>query len=129
MALYPEKDVNQLQNWPDPIKEPTLYPEFGIVPNDQAQPEVDINLLPGVPGQRGPAGPPGPKGETPTISYIHNQSAVSSTWSITHNLGFYPNIVTQDSAGTTIEGTVVYNTINQVTVSFSVALTGIAYLS
>jgi hypothetical protein len=83
----------------------------------------------GVPGQQGPAGPVGPPGPTPTIAYTHTQNTVSSTWTITHNLGFYPNVVTLDSAGTIIEGGIAFDNVNQITVSFSIATSGIAYLS
>ena len=62
-------------------------------------------------------------------TFIYTQNSVSSTWTITHNLGFYPNVLTQDSAGTTIEGSVVYTSLNSLTITFSVALTGKAYLS
>lgn len=127
MTIYPEKDVLLLQGWPEPITEPVVWPE-GEPPNDQTQPEVDITLLPGVPGQRGPQGPKGDKGD-PGSSLTFTQNAVSSTWSITHNMGFNPNVTTVDSAGTAIEGTVTYNSSNALTVTFGIATSGKAYLS
>jgi hypothetical protein len=127
MPVYPEKDVLLLQGWPEPITEPVVWPE-GEPPNDQTQPEVDITLLPGVPGQRGPQGPKGDKGD-PGSSLTFTQNAVSSTWSITHNMGFNPNVTTVDSAGTAIEGTVTYNSLNALTVTFGIATSGKAYLS
>jgi hypothetical protein len=123
MALYPEKDISLL---------------------GQVMPEVDISLLPGVPGQRGPTGPKGdtgpqgpagpvgpqgPAGITQVIAYTHVQNSVSSTWSITHNLGFYPNVTTADSAGTSIEGTVTYTSATTLEITFSVETSGKAYLS
>jgi hypothetical protein len=133
--IYPETDTSLLQNGAEPIlttpAPPYSSPDYQV-PNDQVQPEVDIALLPGVPGQRGPKGDKGDKGDTgpaPTIAYSHSQSAVSSTWSITHNLGFRPNVTTLDSAGSTIEGNVAHVSANQLTVTFSVGLTGNAYLS
>lgn len=83
----------------------------------------------GLQGIQGPKGDKGDQGDVPTIGYIHTQNAVSSTWSITHNLGFYPNVLTQDSAGTTIEGTVTFPSSSTVTITFSVATSGVAYLS
>jgi hypothetical protein len=135
-----------------------LLPEMDIallsgtgefVPNSPGYPEIDISLLPGVPNQRGaqgPTGATGPRGATgptgpgvtaqqildvivPAVSYKHTQNSASTTWTITHNLGFYPNVTTLDSAGTTIEGSITFNSVNQLTVAFSVALTGTAYLS
>jgi len=80
-------------------------------------------------GPQGPQGPQGPIGQTPTIAYTHTQNAVSSTWTIIHNLGFYPNVITLDSAGTIIEGSIAFDTVNQITVSFSISTSGIAHLS
>jgi hypothetical protein len=130
----PEVDTAMLQPGDAIVSAPAPSfsdPNFGL-PNDQGQPEVDIDLLPGVPGQRGPKGDKGDTGEpgpAQTISFIHTQNAVSSTWSITHNLGFYPNVVSKDSAGTTIEGSMTYVNNNQLTIQFSVGTTGTAYLS
>ena len=151
MAIYPEKDIALLQQPSEVID--NYDPSYFVVPNDQAQPEVDIAMLPGVPGQRGPAGPAGPTGPTgptgatgstgatgatgpqgpvgpaPTIAYAHTQNTVSSTWSITHNLGFRPNVTTINSAGTNIEGIVEHTNENFLTITFSIAGTGTAYLS
>lgn len=127
MTIYPEKDVLLLQGWPEPITEPVVWPE-GEPPNDQTQPEVDITLLPGVPGQRGPQGPKGDKGD-PGSSLSYTQNAVSSTWSITHNMGFNPNVTTTNSAGMNIEGEIQYTSLNSLTINFSIATSGTAYLS
>jgi hypothetical protein len=83
----------------------------------------------GVAGPTGATGAQGPVGPTPTIAYTHTQNAVSSTWSITHNLGFYPNVSTVDVTDFGIEGTVSYNTLNSLTITFGIATTGKAYLS
>lgn len=84
-----------------------------------------------VTGMRGPKGDTGPKGDdgTPGGSFIHNQSALSATWTIVHNLGFNPNVTAQDSGGSTIEGNVVYTDSNNLTITFSAASSGVAYLS
>jgi hypothetical protein len=136
MPIYPEKDVALLQQ-PDEVITNYDSNDFGI-PNDQAQPEVDIALLPGATGPAGPAGEDGapgpqgeqgPPGETQTIAYTHTQNLVSSNWSITHNLGFYPNVTTINSASMNIEGTVEHINQNSLNVNFSIASTGTAYLS
>ena len=62
-------------------------------------------------------------------SFVYNQGSPSATWVIVHDLGFRPNVTVEDSAGTTIEGEVVYNNDNQLTLTFSAAFSGIAYLS
>jgi len=62
-------------------------------------------------------------------SYIHNQSTSASTWTISHNLGFFPSVNVVDSGGTTVIGDVSYITENQVSISFSAAFGGKAYFS
>lgn len=64
-----------------------------------------------------------------TVSYTHVQNAVSYNWAITHNLGYYPNVVVTDSAGTVIEGEVTYPSAHEVSITLSQALSGYAYLS
>lgn len=66
---------------------------------------------------------------TPRVAYTHNQNAVSNSWVINHNLGFKPNVTVQDSAGTTYEGEINHTSANSLTVSFSAAFSGKAYLS
>ena len=63
------------------------------------------------------------------VSYEHTQGAVSNSWVINHNLGFQPNVTVVDSAGTIYEGEIAYTNTNSLTVTFSVAFSGIAYLS
>ena len=66
---------------------------------------------------------------TGRVAYQHTQGTSSSSWVITHNLGFYPNIVVQDSANSIVEGEIVYDSANQVTLNFQAAFSGMAYLS
>lgn len=80
-------------------------------------------------GPQGLQGIQGEAGETQVIAYTHVQSAVSNTWVINHDLTFQPSVQVVDSAGSTIEGVVNYNSSSQLTVEFSVALSGTAYLS
>ena len=66
---------------------------------------------------------------TGRVAYQHTQGVTSSSWIITHNLGFYPNITVKDSAGSIVEGEIVYDSANQVTLNFQAAFSGVAYLS
>ena len=115
-----------------------------------------VELLPGSQGVQGPQGDSGVQGTqgiqgaqggslgttdelaegvqnlyfTPSrVAYQHTQSLPSSSWNITHNLGFYPNIVIQDSGGSIVEGEITYTNSNSLTVTFSSAFSGTAYLS
>ena len=68
------------------------------------------------------------------ITYTHNQSSVSNTWTITHNLNRFPSVTVVDSADTIVYGTVVYNSANQLTITFfqggsALAFSGKAYLN
>jgi hypothetical protein len=66
---------------------------------------------------------------TKAASYRHSQSNPSATWVIAHNLNFYPNATVEETTGHLIEGIITYNDTNTVTLSFSQAVSGIAYLS
>lgn len=78
-----------------------------------------------VDGCSGPPGPPGTGGG----SYRHTQLAAANTWTIAHNLGFYPAVTATDSAGTIIVGDVTYTSVNVLTIDFSVPVAGFANLS
>ena len=133
MTIYPEKDVALLQG-SNGITNRDKTP-FGDLA-DSTKPEVDVTLLPGVPGQRGPQGPPGADGVQaadlpPLVSYRHIQGAPSDTWTITHNLDFYPNITVFDSGGSQVEGDITQSLTdsNTLTIEFSTEISGFANLS
>lgn len=82
-------------------------------------------------GTSGPQGPQGAPGEVrySDLSYVHTQSASSSTWTIVHGLPFVPGIIVVDSAGSVVEGDYSYPNENTVIATFSGGFTGKAYLS
>ena len=49
--------------------------------------------------------------------------------SITHNLGFYPNVTVKASTGDILETGIDYNSINQITLTMAQPFAGTAYLS
>ena len=63
------------------------------------------------------------------VSYDHIQDEVSDTWVIVHNLGFKPNVTVQDSAGSIYEGEITYTNSDSLTITFSAAFSGKAFLS
>ena len=68
------------------------------------------------------------------ITYTHNQSSTSDTWVINHNLNRFPSVTVIDSANTIVQGTVVYNSNKQLTITFfsggsALAFQGKAYLN
>ena len=67
-------------------------------------------------------------------TFTHNQTSTSATWTITHNLNKYPSVMVIDSADTVVQGTIVYNSSNQLTITFfeesdALAFQGKAYLN
>lgn len=74
---------------------------------------------------QGPAGKDG----TGDLHYPHIQTLPDTTWVIDHNLGKYPSVICFDSANDEIEGVINYPTLNRVTVTFSAATGGYAYLN
>lgn len=60
---------------------------------------------------------------------IHTQASASTTWSITHSLGGRPSVTVVDSGGTVVIGEVVYNSDTSITINFSAAFSGFAYLT
>jgi hypothetical protein len=61
--------------------------------------------------------------------YSYHQINVSTTWTITHSLGYNPNVVITDTNGNIYEGNLTWPDTNTVIATFSTALNGYAYLS
>ncbi len=64
-----------------------------------------------------------------TVSFRQAVTIAATSWVITHNLGYYPNVTVVDSTGTVCEGDLTYTNNNSLTLTFSEAITGTAYLS
>ena len=94
--------------------------------------EQPVEVTIGFSGPQGPKGDKGDAGEVQIedLSYVHTQNVASSSWIITHGLGFIPNITVIDSARSVVEGSYTYSEDgNTVTLSFSSPFSGKAYLS
>ena len=61
--------------------------------------------------------------------YTFTQQIPASVWTIAHNLGFRPNIRVVDSSGAEVIGESFDIDANNMTVTFSGAFAGLAYLS
>ena len=66
-------------------------------------------------------------GTTPAFRFV--QAAVATTWTISHGLPYYPNVEVVDSAGRRIEPDIVYTSATVITLTFTPAVAGEAYLS
>jgi hypothetical protein len=62
-------------------------------------------------------------------SYVHTQNISSTTWNITHNLYFFPNVIVVNSTGANIVGDISYPNNTSLILTFSAAVSGTAYLS
>lgn len=61
-------------------------------------------------------------------TYVHHQQIPTDTWFIQHNLGRYPGVTVVDSAGSVVVGDPQYNDNTSITIRFSTAFSGKAYL-
>jgi hypothetical protein len=64
-----------------------------------------------------------------TRRYVHVQESASANWVIIHTLGGHPSVTIVDSADTAVFGDVKYDSTTQLTVSFTVPFSGLAYLT
>jgi hypothetical protein len=82
----------------------------------------------GTPGPPGEPGEPGAPGE-PAKSYVFTEGAPSASWTILHKLKRFPSVFVQDTAGNTVEGVITYTNEEELTVDFSAAFSGKAFLN
>jgi hypothetical protein len=65
-----------------------------------------------------------------TVGAFHFvQGTPASVWVVTHNLGLYPDVQVFDSSGDQVEGDVTHLSANELTVAFSAAFSGDAFLN
>lgn len=86
--------------------------------------DTDVNKMYG-PKQSGNWGDPVNLGGT----YVHVQGVASDTWTINHNLDFYPSVEIVDSAGNDVVGNYQFINTNVITATFNYPFSGKAYLS
>ena len=61
--------------------------------------------------------------------YVHNQENAQIEWNVTHNLGKFPSVSVVDSANDEVIGEVTYIDTNSLTIKFTAAFSGKAYLN
>ena len=61
--------------------------------------------------------------------HVHTQGSAATSWVVTHTLGGRPSVTVVDSTGTVVVGDVQYDSDTQVTITFSAAFSGSAYLT
>jgi hypothetical protein len=117
-VINPFTDTDQRDRWPDP-------PDGAICTT--LEPDCILWMrYEGAWEQVGAQGAPG----TPGDYYRHVQTAPSTSWVINHGLAFRPNVSVVDSSGREVwPGAVEYPSAGTVTLTFSAAVGGEAYLS
>ena len=67
---------------------------------------------------------------------LHTQSSASNSWTVDHNMGKYPSVSivecdpsANETDGDLVIGEVTYNSINQLTIKFAAAISGVAYIN
>ena len=65
------------------------------------------------------------------VKYVHTQSTVSNDWTITHNLGYFPNVTILDNENPPriIEADIRYLNTSSVRIIMNTSMSGTAYLS
>lgn len=62
-------------------------------------------------------------------NYVHDQGVAAATWTIQHNLNKKCSVTVVDSANQIVVGEIVYDSDNQVTITFSGSFSGKAYFN
>ena len=103
----------------------------GDVPSNVATGRYVRQIVVSAPGPQGPGGVDGVQADdvVALVSYRHTQNASLTTWTINHNLNFYPNVTVFNSAGNQVEGNVTHTDETSLTITFSTAVSGKAHLS
>ena len=65
---------------------------------------------------------------TIALEFVYIQGTPATVWEITHNMNCHPVVTVIDSGHSLVEGSVTYNSLNQVTISFSSGFSGMAVL-
>ena len=61
--------------------------------------------------------------------YVHTQAVAASVWTVNHALDKYPSVTVIDSAGSVVHGDITYTNSNNLTLTFSAAFSGVAYIN
>jgi hypothetical protein len=81
-------------------------------------------------GARGPKGDPGNLDNLiSAVSFTYEKQTNSNSWVVNHNLGFRPNVIVIDYGQNNVECDIAHTNENSLTLTFSEAISGYAYLS
>lgn len=103
------------------VKEPT--DNFVVV--DEIDGAVAIVNI----GNEGKEGKEGKAGKSGDLHFVFTQGSASQEWIIEHELGKFPSVSAEDTAGEDIQGAVEYINENKLVIYYSAATGGVAYLN
>jgi len=66
---------------------------------------------------------------TTDANFVHDQGVAAAIWTVQHNLNKKCSVTVVDSANQIVVGEIVYNSDNQVTITFSGSFSGKAYFN
>jgi hypothetical protein len=139
-----EAAIVQLASENSQVLEVTLIPKGTLIVEQIIKPAFSLtNTTATIPvkgdkgdkGDTGEQGVPGPAQEITQgellelLTYIHQQNIPAATWAINHNLNSHPSVIVFDSAGDECEGQLTYTDLNNISIIFSAAFSGVAYLN
>jgi hypothetical protein len=62
-------------------------------------------------------------------NYVHDQQVASNSWVVPHSLNKFPSVSVVNTANQTIVGDITYNSLNQLTITFTSQISGKAYIN
>lgn len=62
-------------------------------------------------------------------TFLYDQGTPAAVWNITHNLKKLPSVTVIDSSNNEVEGEVIHNSIDDLTINFNAAFSGTATLN
>lgn len=62
-------------------------------------------------------------------NYVHPQAEASATWTVQHNLNKFPSVTSVNTNNIEMYGEVVFNDLNSLTINFSAAFSGQAFIN
>ncbi|MFY7886931.1 MAG: hypothetical protein ACOVOV_19015, partial [Dolichospermum sp.] len=62
-------------------------------------------------------------------NFVYTQAVASASWNVVHNLDKFPSVSIVDDDNNQVYGSVVYNTVNDLTITFTAPFSGKAYIN
>lgn len=62
-------------------------------------------------------------------NYVHDQQVASNSWVVPHSLNKFPSVSIVNTANQVVVGDITYNSLNQLTITFTSPISGKAYIN